>query len=201
MIDTSMFNEYLEDGEKLLWTGKPKNEFFETDSNVVTGNVIFMLFVIFLEILDIKAGIDSINKYGYIFLGYYIMFVVYLAAIIHSIYKISNVSTDRKEIWNNTNYIITDRRVMVIIHKSGPYDQIIEDNIDDLKDINIFDRSLNISGVGTIIFGDIPLKPLNSKNNFREDIRKNSCINQSVVFNNIEDVDGVYALINKLINK
>jgi hypothetical protein len=67
--------------------------------------------------------------------------------------------------------------------------------------VNISDRSLNLPKVRTIIFGEIPFKPIYVRNNDRANARKNSYIKGRIVFNNISDVCGVYVLVNKLINK
>jgi hypothetical protein len=196
------FSDKLEkillEGEEVLWTGKPNNEFFTSDCNTVIGSIVFSLFGMFLEILLIGSAIEYMNTYGFINIGYWIMFFLILIYIFYSLYKVLLVTKIRKNIWENTRYFITNKRILVI--KVEEYEEIIKKDIDELNNISISAMSKNIEGAGTIMFGKINLKPPHVKDGKRGRVQRDSHGDGIPVFNNITDVNKVYKIVTDLKN-
>lgn len=195
------FKKYLMKEETVLWTGEPNNEFFSSDRNISLSSIGFVLFGVFWEMMLVQGSVNYMNKYGSIHFIFFVAFFSGLIAICYSVYKILNVTVIRRNAWENTSYVITDKRILVIIGRDHDYEEVIEKRIDELTSVNISDRSLNQADVGTIIFGEIPFKPEYVRSSDRENAKKNSQIKGIIVFNNIKDVCGVYVLINKLRTK
>lgn len=131
----SELRPHLQNGENLLWTGKPKNGivFRQADIFLIPFSILWCGFAVFWVIMALQAGLFALFGIPFVIVG---LFLVFGRFIIDS--------KQRK----NTTYGLTEDRIII---KSGITSKKVKSlNIKTLSDIEYSEKS---DGSGTISFG------------------------------------------------
>ena len=199
-IISNELKRYLKEGEKVLWTEKCDSEESLDDLWVILGSIICVLFALFIEIGEIvPSAVKYENENGFIPSTFYIGFFIPVVFVLFVILNARYVVIEKNKIKENTIYAVTDKRILIVM--GGKEKKLIEKDINELTEVNISDMSLNKPGVGTIAFGEVVFNPPYIKDGRRVRAKRDSQIDGIPLFNDIEDVAGVYVLINSLRNK
>lgn len=191
---------YLKEEEKVLWTEKYVSEESFRDQWVILSSIICIVFALFMEIEEIvPSAIKYLNEKGFIPSTFYIAFAIPIVFASIVILNAKYLVIEKNEIKENTIYAVTDKRILIFI--GGKEKKLIEKDIKDLVEVNIVDMSLNNPGVGTIAFGEVIFNPPYIRNGRKLRAKIESQIDGIPLFNDIEDVAGVYVLINSLREK
>ena len=148
-MDNSIFQDELQQGERILWSGQPETSaiFTSADFYLVPFSILWGGFAIFWEAMVINtigkttcgrnAGVGgALFGIPFVFMGLYFIF--------------------GRFIWKNykkrrTYYAVTDKRVIVLTMLMNK--NIQADFIDRIPTINLSTRP---DGIGTITFGNTP---------------------------------------------
>lgn len=175
-FDEWLLNKYLIEEEKVLWTGKPNSK----------RPIIIFLFIFLIPVFF--YFIDKVQSNGSHF---YVYFFITIFCLIYTYIRLQN----KKDIWESTIYAITDKRILVV---TGGNDKIIEKRINNITCVKIEEKK---QGIGTIVFGNIPIPSLYySKSSRNEHALKYSFDGNIPIFNEINDARKVYKLVNDLRN-
>lgn len=191
------FSEELEKsllvGENILWMGKPESKVIFY--HVFVG-ISFSILCGCAEIFSIILGINFFINHGYIPFNYLVGIVMLIVFIFFTLYI--TILGD-KFIWKNTLYVVTNKRVLVII--IGMYEQAIAKNISEINYIGISKESKKSSEKRIIVFGEIPFPSQYSR--YYKDLEgiRYSHIGSIPIFNDVHDAMKVYELVNNLRDK
>lgn len=194
MEETSFdeIKKHLIESEEVLWKGKPNSKVLF--SNMFVG-ILFSVICSCGEIFSIILSINFLVNHGYIPFKYLAVIVMLIVFIFFALYI--TILQDEM-IWKNTLYVVTDKRILVII--SGIYEQEVAKYINEINYIGISKALKKNQEKGTIVFGEIPF-PSQYSNGYKDLVgTRYSHIGSIPIFNDIYDAMKVYELVNSLRN-
>lgn len=192
----------LIEGEKVLWDGKPNSK---VPFHIFFFVVLYIIISLYACIVAVFLEVKSIVNNGSIS---FIYLLIFFLAILFGFSAIYMIVIEKKIIWKNTIYAITDKRVLVIV--GGDYNVVITKYINEISYVGISEISIKKNGMGTIIFGETVFSSVFGETKFPSayvrDIRNKHAIKYSYIgsipiFNDIYDAMEVYNLVNNLRNK
>lgn len=181
--------------EEILWTGKPHSKVpFLVSMLLICQTVVVSV----IDIVILISGIEIWCEKGSIPSSYFLLLIFPFLVAVLPIYK---MIIEKKIIWKNTTYVVTDKRVLVIIIGKRR-DMLIEKSIRGITYVGISDVSVKDNGKGTLIFGRIEFPYVSSfyTNSKNEYSIKYSCDGDTPIFNDIDDAMEVFEIIDDLRN-
>jgi hypothetical protein len=144
MIEESLVNQYLESGEKLLWSGRPRGglRLRKQDAFMIPFSLLWGGFAIFWEITASAASSKSHSPVGAVFPLFGLPFVAVGLYIIFGRFFVD------ARVRAKTFYGVTNERIIIL---SGLFSQQVKSlQLRTLSDVSFTQSS---DGSGTITFG------------------------------------------------
>lgn len=170
-----------------MWSGKPNSKISSLE---LFSNILCVSIFVFGQIISLIHGIDYFFESGVIFNKYFLMFLIFLLISYLIIYI---MIIEKKVVWKNTIYVVTDKRILVII--GGKYDRGIAKDFSEVTFIGIYKMSTEVLGRGTIVFGEVPYLFYHDRCMRYNKALKYSYFSNIPFFNDIDDVMKVYELV------
>jgi hypothetical protein len=185
-MDNAIFQDELQQGERILWSGQPETSAFFTgaDFYLVPFSILWGGFAIFWEVMVIKTiGRAGSEKFG---IGGALFGIPFVLMGLYFIFGRFFWKTYKKR---RTYYAVTDKRVIVLTLLANK--NVQADFIDRIPTMNLSTRP---DGTGTITFGNTP-GVSGMYGNTGMDFFGSFYGQSAPTFYDIKDADRVYRLV------